>query len=305
LLQPRILEAPTGDSYRPLPWSRRIRGIALSPGTALLLQEASTNLLELKYTQTANASFADKNQTATSISKALSYMRKAANIDPENMALQMDLKNAENYQIAFQHFIEMNWVQTITELKQVLSVDSNFANGNASLLLFEAYYALGKQYYSAGFYLDALRTLEQAEILAWDDHDNLMKLFQVQVLMGDTFGKISDYQNAVSYYQYVVNITQDLPGITHFPDIAIKISDANILVANENYKDAFSAFKDILNGIDVIYSISEIEISGGVCLALFANENLSTVDAILEANNLPKTMVITFGRKLEVPILEK
>jgi len=269
------------------------------------LQEVSTDLLELKYTQTANAYLADKNQTVTSISKAVSYMRKAAIIDPTNVALQRDLENAEYYQIAFQHFIEMNWVQAIIELKQVLSVDSNFANGNASLLLFEAYYALGKQYYSAGFYLDALKILEQAEILAWDDHDNLMKLFQVQVLIGDTFGKNNDYQNAVSYYQYVVNIIQSLPGTTYFHDIAIKISDANILVANENYQDAFSAFKDILNGIDVIYSISEIEIGNGVCLALFANENLSTVDAILEANNLPKTMVITFGRKLEVPILEK
>ena len=269
------------------------------------LQAVSTNLLELKYTQIANANLADKNQTVTSISKAVSYMRKAANIDPENMALQIDMNNAEYYQMTFQHFIEMNWVQTITELKQVLSVDSNYANGNASLLLFEAYYALGKQYYSSGFYLDALENLEQAEILAKDDPDNLMKLFQVQVLIGDTFGKINDYQNAVSYYQYVVNIIQGLPGITNFRDIAIKISDAKILVANKNYQDAFSAFKDILNGIDVIYSISEIEISSGVCLALFANENLSTVDAILEANNLPKTMVITFGRKLEVPILEK
>jgi hypothetical protein len=63
--------------------------------------------------------------------------------------------------------------------------------------------------------------------------------------------------------------------------------------------------RGILKDINVVYSISEIDISDGVCLAFFANENLSTVDAVINANNLPKDMVVSFGRKLKVPIINK
>jgi len=165
-------------------------------------------LLELKYSQTAKTILADKNQTVTSIAKAVSYLRKAANINPDNANIQTELKNAEYYQIGFKNFIEMEWVQAITNFEWIKSADSDFADGNVDVLLFEAYYALAKQYYLLGLYLDAIRNLEQAEILAWHDSNNLMKLFQVQVFIGDVYGKIEDYQNAVSYYKYALSAVQ-------------------------------------------------------------------------------------------------
>ena len=159
--------------------------------------------------------------------------------------------------------------------------------------------------YSLSFYQDARKNLEQAEILAWDDSDNLMKLFQVQVLLGDTIGKMNDYQNAVSYYQYALNAINASQKLTKFPTINTKYNEANNWLDSGDFKNAFAAFQEVLKDIDVVYSISEIEISDGACLAFFANENLSTMDAVIEANNLPKNMVIAFGRKLKVPKIEK
>jgi tetratricopeptide (TPR) repeat protein len=299
-----IEDTENAEEYyrRAVAMTSQSKAFASARGT---LQKASSDLLELKFTQIAKANLEDKNQTETSIAKAVSYLRKAANIKPEDTALNSDLKNAEHYQIAFENFIEMNWEQAITYLNQVSSVDSNYANGNASLLLFEAYYALGKQYYSMGLYLDAIKTLEQAEILAWHDSGNMIKLFQVQVLLGDAIGKLNDYENAVSYYQYALNAIQVNERLTNFPTIATKLAEANVFVTYRNYEDAFYAFQEVLKGIDVVYSISEIEISDGVYLAFFANENLSTVNAVLEANNLPTSTAITFGRKLKVPMIEE
>jgi len=287
------------------------RAVAIAPQSKAFaserenLQKASSSLIELKFTQIAKSSLGDKNQTATSVAKAVSYMRKAANIQPGNTALHLDLKIAEYYQIAFKNFIDMNWEQAITNLNQISSMDPNYANGNANLLLFEAYYALGKQYYSVGLYLDAINKLEQAEILAWYDSDNLIKLFQVQMLLGDTIGKLNDYENAVSYYKYALNAIQVNKRLTNFPAIATKLAEANVLAVYGNYEDAFNALQEVLKDIDVVYSISEIEISDGACLAFFANKNLSTLDAVLEANDLPMSMAITLGRKLKVPIIEK
>ena len=269
------------------------------------LQKVSSELLELKYSQTAKTILADKNQTVTSIAKAVSYLRKAANINPDNANIQTELKNAEYYQIGFKNFIEMEWVQAITNFEWIKSADSDFADGNVDVLLFEAYYALAKQYYLLGLYLDAIRNLEQAEILAWHDSNNLMKLFQVQVFIGDVYGKIEDYQNAVSYYKYALSAVQAYGKLVDYPSITQKLSQANAYEFNSDYENAFASFQEVLADIEVIYTLSEKEIGNGVCLAFFANENLSTVDAILEANDLQKNMVITFGRKLAVPIIEK
>jgi len=125
------------------------------------------------------------------------------------------------------------------------------------------------------------------------------------VILGDTFGQLNDFKNAVSYHQYALNAIQVDKRLTNFPTIAAKLSEANGFTASGKYEDAFKAFQEVLKDIDVVYSISEIEISNGACIPLFASENLSTVEAILDANNLPISMTITSGRKLKVPWIEK
>ena len=92
----------------------------------------------------------------------------------------------------------------------------------------------------------------------------------------------------------------------------IEIATVNNLVAQATYWDAigdydsaYTALQEALQAIGEIYVQTEIEISDGACLAFFADDNLSTIDAILEANNLPQNMVINFGRQLIVPSIQK
>ncbi len=201
--------------------------------------------------------------------------------------------------MAFQDFLDIDWAPAITNLKKIMESDPNFAGGNSATLLYEAYSALGEQYYSAGFYSDALNNFEQAELVAWDDRENKMKLFQVQLYIGDTYGKLRDYENAVSYYLYALNSIE----ITSYELTSVNnlMAQATYWNATGEYDSAYSALQEVLQGIDSIYINTEIEISDGACLAFFANDNLSTIDAVLEANNLPKNMVINFGRQLIVP----
>ena len=268
------------------------------------LQEASSNLLQLKFVQTAKDMLSDGTQTITSVKKAVSYLTKAASIDPKNSALQIDVNNAEYYQVAFQDFLDMNWASSINNLKKIMESDPNFAGGNTATLLYEAYSALGQQYYSAGFYSDALNNFEQAELVAWDDTENVMKLFQVQIYIGDSYGKIRDYENAVSYYLYALN-SIDVASRTELTTVNNLVAQATYWEAVRDFDSAYTALQEALQGIGGVYINSEIEISDGACLAFFADENLSTIDAILEANNLPQNVVINFGRQLIVPSIQR
>ena len=269
------------------------------------LQKISRDLLEKKYTQLAKAKLADKNQTTATINEAVYYLTKALSLSPDDAELQADVNNANSYQVAFTSFIDMDWSQAIANADAVVYANANFAGGNASALLYEAYYALGKQNYNSGLYLDARENLEKAEIIAWADGDNRLKIFQVQVLLGDSIGKVDDFENAVSYYQYALNAINYGEKVANRSDLLNQYQAAEQLAAAGDFRGAYDAFQAVLGTIDAIYTISEVEVGSGVCLALFANENLSTVDAILKANDLPTNMVISFGRVLRVPSIQK
>lgn len=268
------------------------------------LQKVSSSLLELKFTQTARSLLQEKNQTFASISKAVSYLNKAVNLNPQNQQLQTDKRNAESYQIAFQYYLDMNWGSAITNLNQLITIDQNYANGNAAILLYEAYYALGSQYNSVGLYQDARNNLEQAEILAYDEKDNLLKLFQVQMLLGDTIGKSPDYKNGVSYYQFALTSINIYNRLEKFPDLADMVFNAETLATAGSYKEAWDIYQKLQQEISRIYTIKEIEVEDGTSLAFFADDNHSTSAAIITANDLPQSAIITFGRTIKVPSIE-
>ena len=269
------------------------------------LQQISRDLLLKKYTQLAKSKLNDKKQTTATINEAIYYLTKASNLNPDDSGLLADLIIANNYQLAFSSFIDMNWPQAIASAQAVVDAKADFAGGNASALLYEAYYALGKQNYNSGLYLDARENLEKAEIIAWADGDNRLKIFQVQVLLGDSIGKVDDFENAVSYYQYALNAINYGEKVANRSDLLNQYQAAEQLAAAGDYRGAYDAFQSVIGAIDAIYTISEVEVGSGVCLALFANENLSTLDAILKANDLPTNMVISFGRVLRVPSIQK
>ncbi len=268
------------------------------------LQKVSSSLLQLKFTQTAKSLLNEREQTFSSISKAVSYLSKAVNLDPKNSQLQQDLRNAELYQVAFRYYTDMNWGLVIEKLKQLLASDSDYANGNARVLLYEAYYALGRQYYAVGVYEDARSNLEEAEILAYENGFNKLKLFQVQMLLGDTIARMGDSANAISYYQYALNSINANSRASGDADLSAQLIEAEELAASGFTREAAASYYQIHQIISRIYTIKEVEAVDGTCLAFFADQNASTSEAIINANGLPQSTVITFGRKIKVPTLD-
>lgn len=285
------------------------KAVAMIPQSAAFaserenLQKVSSNLLQLKFTQLAKQMLGDPHQTVNSIGQAVSYLSKASNLSPNNSELQNYLTNAKLYKIGFQNFVQLNWNPAIENLSRVIENDPDFANGNASLLLYDAYISKGNQNYSVGLYLDARSSYEQAEILAWEDSNNPMKLFQAEYLLGNTIGKVGDYSNAITYYQYSLKpdyIYNQLMTKRDFYSLLPAFdSTFNPLNPEETYLKYFNAFENVQQ----FYSSQKIKINDGECLTFFAEENQSTIYAIQTANKLSKNVAVTFGQELVVPTI--
>jgi tetratricopeptide (TPR) repeat protein len=269
------------------------------------LREVSSNLLMLKYSQIAANLLKDSNQSVNSIAKAVSYLSRASNLSPNDQQLKNDLASAQLYQIGLQYFVSMDWGSAIDNLTRLVAVDRRYANGKANILLYEAYAARGRQYYSVGLYLDARRNFEAAEIIAWERPDHPFKLFDIQTWLGATLGKVDDYQNALSYYKYAFDTINIYPHLSVNSDFAQLFYTAEAEAAAGNNRLAYEKYVEAMTHIADVYTMTEVKIADGACLAFFADDNKSTISAIQNINRLSKNVTVTFSQDLQVPTITK
>jgi len=268
-------------------------------------QQISSSLLTLKYSQTAYLMLEDSNQTFDSIAKAVSYLGKATNLSPNDQQLQIEYSNARLYQIGLQYFLDMNWDPAIENLSSLVGIKRDYANGKASTLLYEAFAARGRKYYSVGLYLDARRDFEAAEIIAWEKTDNPFSLFDVQIWLGDTLGQLKDYPNALSYYQYALKTIDVSSHLVPNSDFAKLFKAAEDLNAIGDVQAAYEKYVEALTHIGEVYSLTTKKIPDGGCLAFFADDNLSTISAIQKVNDLLVSVTVKFSQDLIVPTILK
>ena len=268
------------------------------------LDDLNDQIKELKFIRMARDIFADPLQTVNMVNSAVSYLRQAANLNPRNAGLQADLQNAQLYRDGFQSFTAMNWDPAIQNFNQILSSESGFLQDHARVLLYESYYGLGRQYTSTGQYGDALIALESAETFATTNSSNLMKLFQVRLLIGDVYWQSGDPDAAFSVYQNAfenIEINRRLEG---FPEIQRNYVEAINFAQNQLFDNAYENIQTVFSNIDALYTYSEVTVTNGASLVFVANNNNSTINAINQANGLPYDVVVSFGGTLQVPKIE-
>jgi tetratricopeptide (TPR) repeat protein len=277
--------------------------VETNPGDFALLQETARDLLAEKFALTAARNIADVNQTATALAQALGFMRRAVNLLPNNEDLRQDLQNTETYVLGYQYFVGQNWAGTITSLEPLVEANPEYAAGNAAVLLFEALTAEGAQLAAFEQYDAALETLLKAEAIAEADPANLARLFQVQAQIGDLRGIMEAYQDAVNYYQAALNAIQAAVRLQEFPELLDMLGTGTTFANRRQYPEALGAYQELTQVLDEIYLFNEFEVTSGGNLALFAHQHLSTLDLVLQANDLPREMVIADGRTLLFPML--
>lgn len=268
------------------------------------LQKISSSLLEMKYTQTAYALIEDPNQTQVTVNQAVNYLKKASNLNPSNSILQTQLDKINLYQIGFSDYLEMNWPAAIDNLQKLVNLDDSFANGYAKQLLYESHMGRGASYYSVGLYLDARLEYEAAENLVWDQN-NLMTLFMTEVELGKTLGKIKDYKDAASYFKYTFETVNYVSRASAQPGFVTSAAAAIQFFNNNQFQESYEAFLAILPDIGFLFTEKEINAQIGTCLALVAAQNNSSVQAIVERNNLSRQTLITSDQQLIIPMMIK
>ena len=215
-----------------------LKALSLAPSDTQFKTE-KTNLKKLidmllvqKYRSIAKSKINSKDGSVNSVNLAIQYYQKAIEISREKRALQNDLASAQIYRKALERFNALDWDYAIKYLEDLAYFNQNYANGMVKKLLYEAYSARGRKYYTVGYYPDARSNFEAAEIMAWKDNANLLQIFEVQMALALTFGKMHNYSTADAYFE-----------------AALKSIDASKRITDKGILDALSsAHKNYING---------------------------------------------------------
>ena len=300
--EPSIDEIQSAESYYH-------KALALIPqsktyaGERENLQNLSVQLISTKYHQLAKMILADPNHNERMVATAVDYLNRALTLTPNDAQLNSEVGKAQIYLAALKNFSAGDWENAIDQLVALSAFDSSYPNGMGLQLLYESYRARGLRYFRGGFYLDARRNFEAAEILAYDQPDNKLRLFEIQVEIGKTLGKLDDFQNAASYFKYTFEMVNVSQIASNYPDFVNAVQQADSLFNQAMYYDSYAAYIEVLKDVHPLYVYESVPVAGGESLAFLASKYHSTMQAIRVQNNLGDSASIQYATILSIPYI--
>ena len=267
------------------------------------LQKLIVNLLVRKYSQFAKDLIENQKFSEANVGQAVDFLNRASSLNPDDSTVSAELAKAQLFQIGIRNFNEFRYDPSITALAKIAFSNADYANGRLKMILYEAYCARGNQFFSLGFYLDAQRDFQAAEIIAFEKPELKLRLFQVQINTGLTLGKLRNFKDSVSYFAYALKAI-DIYNRS-IKDVAFlnKLRSADIAVTEIRYFDSYNLFIDALAKVDILYAYKDVNVEKGDSLVDIAYTNTSTVQSILANNTLPKVMVINSDQTLSIPYI--
>ena len=267
------------------------------------LQQMSVDLLEIKDIQVARSILSDQNHSEVLVMKAIGFLRSAAALKPDRQDIPAEIRKAEKYLEALRLFNQKKWDSSIAILTELATFDSNYPNGMVPVYLYEANMFSGLKYFKGGFYLDARKRFEEAEILAWGNtNKNKLRLFKAQIYLGLTLGKLEDFKNSVSYFLYALKLNKETAEFQSNKDLINSLTIAESLNEEGKYFDAYLIIVDTLNTNTDLYPSLEVAVKSGDNLAYYAEKYHSTMMEIVN-NNSMEFPLVTSSQKISIPYL--
>jgi tetratricopeptide (TPR) repeat protein len=286
------------------------RALALRPqnpeirNRRALAREAYEIRLANSYLENAENILGAQPDSLNALRIAEAYFSEAIKVRPNDEDIlqkrelaQLFLKGVDNFALGF-------WDNVIEIMETVYQQDSGYASGTARQLLYEAYVARARNNLVIGDYNDALEDAQNAALIATESPDSLLRLYESQLLVAEAQGLLSNFQEAVLIYQAAVELSDiGNRALAEKPSLAEAINFAGSLYAQGDYRSAFVAYRDALRQSGEVYVAVKHKVTEGEYLTQLARQYNTTVQAILDANNLTNRNKIELGTELIIPTL--
>jgi tetratricopeptide (TPR) repeat protein len=266
------------------------------------LQNLSFELLVTKNFQMGKNLLKDPTQNDYTVSKAVLFLRTAAELRPEDLDYVKEVEKAVLYQAAFASFNASKWDAAIRGFTNLAKFDQSYPNDMGRTLLFESYAGRGRQLYAGGFYLDARSNFEKGEFIAWEQPENKLNLFWVQMQLGYTLGKVNNYRDALSYFRFALNAIKYPTKLKPDDPILNELLNGNNLFLQSKFADSYTVYSKALTNLEKFYNFQQVSVKPGDNLVYVAKKYASNLQVIRQFNQVDFPNV-TQNQVLNIPYI--
>ena len=269
-----------------------------------LAREAYDVRLANSYLDNAENILVSQPDSLSALKIAETYFNEALRVRPNDEDIKAKREMAQIYLKAVDNYALGFWDNVIDLMNVVYQQDPDYASGTARQTLYEAYVARARNNMVIGDYNDALDDSQNAALIAQGSPDSLLRLYESQLLVAEAQGLLSNFQEAVLIYQAAVELSDiGNRALAEKPSLAESISFAGNLYSKGDFKSAFIAYRDALRLSGEVYVTVTHKVEEGDYLTQLARQYNTTVQAILDANDLTNRNKIDLGTELIIPTL--
>lgn len=245
------------------------------------------------YVDQAQKALMENADSLAALEQAKVFLSKAVSLVPDDQAIRSQYELAVKYLQAIDSFESAGWDVVIERLEDVILVDPNFADHTAAQALYEAYMARARRSLAAGLFEAALEDLQRAVQVAGLLPSAIMQQFESTRWIADVYGLQGKYEEAVAVYRLAVELSDFGRLIQQTkPELGNSLLMATTYADSGKYREAYIAFRDVLGQSINLYGRTSYTVVEGDYLAQIAKKYNTTVQAILEANNLQATTAL-------------
>jgi len=263
------------------------------------------DLLIAKFITLAEQSLEEAPENINSIKNAEYYYSKALQLQPYSDDLIEKYVIISNFLAGYNDFIDGSWVDAESNLKLVYESDPDFAGGLIDVLLYETYTVMGNLYEEIEYFVSANNNYELAAVVANNNPDNELRVFEVSVNQARMQAKFGDFRASALKFQEAFDISgfynlSQFYGGTYGENLSIAYQNIDINYFYTAYQYFIDAIEETPDFIDqeVIW-LQENDSLIKLCL-----EHSSTFSFIFEFNDFNYSMLpIVTGTGVIVPSL--
>ena len=266
------------------------------------LREIFRTTLADTYVSAAKEVLQNQEDSLQAITAAEEYFRKALTLQPQDPEILKQQNLSQRFIGAQNDFGNKNWSEVISSLEYIYSQEPSYAYGTSLQTLYEAYVARGDDFVAFGDYEEALSDYTRAASIAEERDDPGIGLYSTQIKTAEVYGKLGDYENAVFAFEDAMeNLPIEEGLLEDYPKIQADLDRANNYTNQRYYRLAFSTYNRAAPQILPLFSSFTYVIQSGEYLTMLANRYNTTIDAIVEANNLNNPKQIEAGQEIIIP----
>jgi len=269
------------------------------------VSDSIPGLLATGYIQEAQKALIEQGDSIKALATASDYFGKALSLNPDAALIRLQYNMARRYLTAESAFRNGQWSSAILDLEFVVSSDRSYAEETAEQVLYEAYGARGNEFLSVGNFAAALEDFRRAVTIALGDEDATLRLFEAQINLAYALGRSGDHKNSVNFYQKAIDESNFKGQLTEDnEEVASALVEGERAEARRDYRSAFIWYSDALRGNTDVYTLFRYTVEDGEYLSQLARRFNSTVQTIVEANNLTYPYYILPGQILLIPTIK-